>query len=269
VQGEKSASSDSSLGLCPSFVIRHRYFVISMSPLTSLLQERIMQFGPIPFRDFMESALYHPAHGYYAAGRAVIGREGDFFTNVSVGPLFGRLLARQFAEMWERLGKPSRFTIVEQGAHGGGFARDVLNGLWDFAPGCFSATRYVIVEPSDALRRRQEEQLGPFGTDLVQWRTAVTDLVSFEGVHFSNELADAFPVHRIRWTGGEWVERHVEWAGGRFVFVDGPLSSTLLQERLAHMPRNLRFADPGVYRPASLHGRAQPVAFYRFQIPDS
>ena len=58
------------------------------------------------FRDFMASALYDPAHGYYGAGKARVGRGGDFFTNVSVGPLFGRLLARQFVEMWRRLGEP-------------------------------------------------------------------------------------------------------------------------------------------------------------------
>ena len=77
----------------------------------------------------MEQALYHPQHGYYSSGRAVIGRKGDYFTNVSVGPLFGQLLAAQFAEIWERLGKIGNFIIVEQGAHDGGFARDVLMAI--------------------------------------------------------------------------------------------------------------------------------------------
>ena len=57
----------------------------------------------------MEAALYDPRHGYYAAGRAAIGRGCDFFTSVSVGPLFGRLLATQFEEMWERLERPARY----------------------------------------------------------------------------------------------------------------------------------------------------------------
>ena len=119
----------------------------SPTPLHAELRARIAARGPIPFREFMAEALYHPRHGYYTSGRAVIGRKGDFFTNVSVGPLFGRLLARQFAEVWQRLGEPAQFTIVEQGAHGGDFAGDVLAGLREFAPACFAAATYRIVEP--------------------------------------------------------------------------------------------------------------------------
>src|SRR5206468_1143552 len=78
---------------------------------------------------FMELTLYHPKYGYYASGRARIGRRGDFFTNVSVGPLFGKLLAAQFVEIWEKLGRPGDFEIVEQGAHDGLFAADALSAL--------------------------------------------------------------------------------------------------------------------------------------------
>ena len=74
----------------------------------------------------MQQALYHPEHGYYSAGRSQIGRKGDYFTNVSVGSLFGQLLASQFSEIWDRLGKVNDFFIVEQGVHDGQFARDVL-----------------------------------------------------------------------------------------------------------------------------------------------
>ena len=80
--------------------------------LSDLLRDEIARHGPIPFRYFMERALYDPEQGYYASGRARIGRGGDFFTNVSVGPLFGAMLASQFDEMWERLGLPLPFTIV-------------------------------------------------------------------------------------------------------------------------------------------------------------
>jgi len=87
--------------------------------LLQFIRGEIERDGPIPFARFMELALYHPEHGYYASGRASIGRRGDFFTNVSVGPLFGKLLAAQFAEIWQKLGQPDDFTIVEQGAHDG------------------------------------------------------------------------------------------------------------------------------------------------------
>src|ERR1700716_1349175 len=94
--------------------------------LVAFIREIIRQRGPVTFDWFMEQALYHPEFGYYSSGQCAIGRQGDYFTNVSVGPLFGRLLAAQFAEMWEILGRPADFTIVEQGAHHGDFARDAF-----------------------------------------------------------------------------------------------------------------------------------------------
>ncbi|HMF80771.1 MAG TPA: SAM-dependent methyltransferase, partial [Candidatus Acidoferrum sp.] len=94
--------------------------------LIRCIRAEIEKQGPISFARFMHQALYHPEHGYYSSGRCAIGRKGDYFTNVSVGPLFGEFLAAQFAEMWERLGSVEDFTVIEQGAHDGQFARDVL-----------------------------------------------------------------------------------------------------------------------------------------------
>src|SRR3954469_13714870 len=117
-----------------------------MNPLTAILAARIAEAGPLSFAEFMEAALYHSEHGYYASGRAAIGRGGDYFTNVSVGPLFGRLLVRQFAEMWERLGRPAVFPIGEQGAFSGDFAHDALAGGRELEPAFFESVRYIIVE---------------------------------------------------------------------------------------------------------------------------
>ena len=196
-----------------------------MTPLAIQLQARIAQHGPIPFRDFMDAALYDPAHGYYASGRAVIGRRGDFITNVSVGPLFGRLLARQFAEMWERLGAPDPWCIVEQGAHRGEFARDALEGLREFAPHAFAAAKYVIVEPLAAMRAAQMQALSGLP---VEWLSSLEELAPFTGVHFSNELLDAFPIHLLARRDGRWVERYVDCVDDAFVFCDGPLSDPRL-----------------------------------------
>jgi len=203
------------------------------APLTEILRARIAADGSIPFRDFMEAALYHPAHGYYTSGRASIGCGGDFFTSVSVGPLFGTLLARQFAEMWERLGQPTEFTIVEQGAHRGDFARDVLTALRTLAPACFAATRYHIVEPSAALHAAQGSALAEFA---VQWFPSIDALPAFTGVHFSNELLDAFPVHLVAWDGAAWRETHVALAGDRFVFTEHAITSAPLHAALAQLP---------------------------------
>src|SRR5947209_9162105 len=114
----------------------------------------------------MEQALYHPEHGYYSTDRAGIGRGGDYFTNVSVGPLFGQLLAVQFCEIWQRLKRPENFLVIEQGAHHGDFARDVLKFAQRQFPECCSAIRYVIVEPFPRLQQRQSKTLEEFGAQL-------------------------------------------------------------------------------------------------------
>src|SRR5205823_7636822 len=110
----------------------------------------------------MEQVLYHPEHGYYSSGSCVIGRKGDYFTNVSVGALFGQLMAAQFAEIWEQLGKINDFVIIEQGAHDGQFARDVLQSLQERMPELFETSRHRITEPSPILRKHQSKTLGSF-----------------------------------------------------------------------------------------------------------
>ena len=157
----------------------------------------------------MEQALYHPEHGYYSSGRCAIGRHGDYFTNVSVGPLFGRLLTAQFAQVWERLGEPGDYIIVEQGAHHGDFARDVLESARQSHPEFFAALRYRIVEPFPILQDRQSQTLQSF-RDKVKWRDSIEPFV---GLHFSNELLDSMPVNlRGKLVGLD---------GDDFVFVQG------------------------------------------------
>lgn len=185
----------------------------------------------MPFRWLMEQALYHPEYGYYSSGRCVIGRRGDYFTNVSVGPLFGRLLALQFEEIWRLLGKPSDFVIVEQGTNDGQFARDVLEAVRDRAPEFFDALSYRIVEPLPALEQRQRQMLAHF-EHQVEWRKSVAELEPFTGVHFSNELFDALPVHLVRWSGSGWSERHVRANSDGFEFVDLPITKAELREHL-------------------------------------
>jgi SAM-dependent MidA family methyltransferase len=204
--------------------------------LSAIIRSEIASRGPLPFRDFMEFALYHPVHGYYSGNRAQTGRQGDFFTNVSVGALFGKLVAREFAEIWRRLGRPEEFTMVEQGAHDGQFAADALGELQTFDPACFRAARYLIVEPLEARRALQRERLGALP---VRWHASLDDLAPFTGIHFSNELLDAFPVHVMRWTGREWCERCVAANGDAFAWTDRPLSSPDLAAACGKIPQPL------------------------------
>jgi len=180
--------------------------------LAELIRQTIRNHGPQSFAWFMHQALYHPDHGYYSSGRCAIGRKGDYFTNVSVGPLFGRLLDAQFAEIWERLGKTNNFVIVEQGAHDGRFARDVLESVQKRAPEFFEALRYRIVEPFPVLQDRQSRTLELF-RDKIERRSS---LQPFLGVHFSNELLDAMPVRLI--SNGR--EKFVGVDGDKFIFVE-------------------------------------------------
>ena len=80
---------------------------------------------PDPFAEFMRECLYHPEHGYYS--RASASRFGDYYTSVDVHPIFGRLLARQLAQMWELLGSPRPFLVVEAGAGVGRLAGHILD----------------------------------------------------------------------------------------------------------------------------------------------
>jgi SAM-dependent MidA family methyltransferase len=211
----------------------------STSQLIHSIRDLIRRQGPISFARFMEEALYHPAHGYYSSGQCQIGRRGDFFTSVSVGPLFGKMLAAQFAEVWCALGRPNDFVIVEQGAHHGEFAADVLEALRDGDPELFATLRYRIVEPFPILQQRQRELLRPFA-DKTEWFASLQALESFTGVHFSNELLDAMPVHLVIASGESeercWQERLVEWTSGGFNFVDRPISDPRLRQRLTKMP---------------------------------
>ena len=152
----------------------------------------------------------------------MIGRNGDYFTNVSVGPLFGELLAAQFSEIWERLDKTNDFVIVEQGAHDGQFALDVLEFVQKRLPEFFDALRYRILEPFAILEQRQRRKLEAFG-DKVERRDS---LKPFTGVHFSNELLDAMPVRLI----SNGTEKLVGLDGDKFVFVEQPVAETVFNQ---------------------------------------
>jgi SAM-dependent MidA family methyltransferase len=233
--------------------------------LTDFIRQTIRRDGPVTFEWFMEQALYHPELGYYSSGRCAIGRKGDYFTNVSVGPLFGRLLAAQFVEMWDSLGRPEDFVIVEQGAHHGDFARDVLESLRERAPGVFAAIRYWIIESFPILRERQRETARDFN-DKLTWLESLDQLEPFRGVHFSNELLDAMPVHLIsrtdpegrasarpgvphppsvdtsifgaahRAAATEWEERRVVESGDGFDFATAPITDPDLARHLESIP---------------------------------
>lgn len=164
--------------------------------LAEQLRERVRLAGPLTFHDWMKAALYDPNNGYYCkTGLTKWGREGDYRTSPERSPLFAATFARYFARLYDDLGRPSQWTILEVGAGDGRFAHGVLQTLQKSFPQVFSATSYVIDEVSSYSRALAQERLQKFA-DRVQFKR-LDDVEIDAGVVFSNELLDAFPVHRV------------------------------------------------------------------------
>lgn len=182
----------------------------SFSPAEEKLLSEIATRGPISFPEFLEIALYDPEHGYYARKTGQVGREGDFYTSVSVGPLFGQLLARRFLKWWKENGNPTRWRILEIGAHDGKLAADILATIASLAPNAWNALQYATIEPLPALRKAQQDRLENLASEL---RLAENHIVLAQeplpGIAFGNEILDALPFHLVRRVGDEWKELFV------------------------------------------------------------
>ena len=206
--------------------------------LVEYIRQQISLHGPVTFKWFMQQALYHPEHGYYGAGRARIGRRGDYYTSVSVGKIFGELLAKQFDEMWVRMNCPLSFSIVEEGSHDGQFAHDVLEWIRQFAPDLFAVLKYWIIEPNPRLQQEQQARLSVWPRNKIRWSKTLDtfEVGSLCGVFFANELLDAFPVHMVASAGGPWQENFVDAGRQGFRFVYGPPSNAPLRAHLEKLP---------------------------------
>ncbi len=199
--------------------------------LTEILGERIRAGGPISFAEFMRECLYHPAHGYYS--RASARRFGDYYTSVDVHPIFGRLLARQFAEMWELLGSPRPFVVAESGAGVGRLAGHILDFSARELPEFYEALEYVAVERSGARRAEHAARLAVHAAARRVSSAGEIPRGIPAGCIFSNELLDALPAHRVVVENGALREIYVGFEGGRFIEVQEKPSTPAL-ERYFH-----------------------------------
>jgi SAM-dependent MidA family methyltransferase len=203
----------------------------SSSTLAERLCERITRHGPIAFRDWMEAALYDEQAGYYRRNDLRRwGREGDYRTSPERSVLFAATFARYFAKLYAELGTPVAWTILEAGAGDGRFARGVLETLQTGYPEVFAATQYVIDEPGGDSRLRA--QLGSFA-DRVEFKSLDDCDQIRAGIIFSNELLDAFPVHRVTVRSGQLLELYVDvGAEQNFEWTTGPLSNAAISDYL-------------------------------------
>lgn len=157
-----------------------------MTPLASILRDQISRTGSISFRRFMDLALYHPQFGYYRRKRDPFGRQGDYYTAEQLQPVFGILIAARIRNLFQELGRPEEFTVLELGA-----------GRAEMTQ-AFSEFRYVPldIETGDLPER-------------------------FSGVVFANEFFDALPVHVVIRRGGGFRQMRVAWKQERFVWLEG------------------------------------------------
>ncbi|MGO8949717.1 MAG: class I SAM-dependent methyltransferase [Ktedonobacterales bacterium] len=179
-----------------------------MNNLEEVIGQEIAHEGPITFARFMELALYHPTLGYYSGGgegREPLGWSGDYFTSGDVHPLWGWAIARQLHQMWQLLGSPERFDVVEPGAGRGLLARDVWHFALQRAPEWAEALVYTLIDRAASgspLRRRRQERLNTelqrlnVPDDAVRVVDTLSDVRQrFTGCVVSNEVVDALPVH--------------------------------------------------------------------------
>ncbi len=226
--------------------------------LVASITEEIRASGPITFARFMELALYHPKYGYYTRlqpgddadagtpgriGEDRIGWSGDYFTSSDVHAALAQALARQVRQMDDLLGRPDPLMVIEMGAGKGTLARDYLTACAQEPGGLFDRLRYGIIERSPAMQAAQRATLAPWLSQAgrVTWVSTLEELPagSLVGVLFSNELVDAFPVHRIRIEQGEPREVYVDCEGDRFCERVGPLSTLALKEHLRRLDLSL------------------------------
>jgi len=204
--------------------------------LRAKIEQEITERGPIPFSRYMELCLYDPELGYYARPAEKFGRAGDFYTSSDVHAVFGRLLTRQFEEMWHALGSPERIELLELGPGRGLFALDVLDWSEKKFPDFFRAVHYTLVERSLALRQALKARLSqhiltekasladtdPSGRNVRALSADVPAIV------FANEFFDALPVEvlsaegslRIDVKDGRFVEKWVPASTAELDFLD-------------------------------------------------
>ncbi len=197
-----------------------------MNSLRQKIEQEIRERGPIPFSRYMELCLYDPELGYYSRSAEQFGKAGDFYTSSDVHAVFGRLLARQFDEMWRALGSPAHLDLIELGPGRGLFAQDVFDWSEKKFPDFFRALRYVLLESSPALRGRIEQTLRKhFEAGKAEFRALDSLGENSSTIVFANEFFDALPVEVLSTNGSLRIDAH----DGRFIETWEPASAEELE----------------------------------------
>jgi len=206
------------------------------------LIERLREAGGwLPWVNVMEMALYDPHYGYYSGTPRRIGRQGDFYTAVSIGPLYGRLIAMQAAQLWEVAGRPDKWVLAEQAAHDGQLMEDMLVAIQAQHLDLAAVLEVILIEPQAEYREVQERRLRRVWQGPIRWVAVVGELDATAGLLVCNELLDAFAVHRVVWEGGQWLEMGVflDENGSKIEWAGREIESEDLRAELKHLPVEL------------------------------
>ncbi|MGE0700562.1 MAG: class I SAM-dependent methyltransferase [Hyphomicrobiaceae bacterium] len=186
--------------------------------LAQLLRARIARDGPIPVADYMAACLGHPEHGYYRA-REAIGATGDFVTAPEISQIFGELMGLWSAVVWQQMGQPLPFDLVELGPGRGTMMADALRAARR-VPGFIEAARVRLVEPSPVLAAQQKAKLEGAARDMA-WCDGVETIGAGPVIVLANEMLDVLPVRQLIRVEDGWRERGVGCdADGRLVFAE-------------------------------------------------
>ena len=199
--------------------------------LRAFILSQIEERGPVPFIQFMEWCLYHPEHGYYRSGEMKIGRDGDYYTGPCVHPLFGGLIAKQFSQMAEILGGEI-FHVVEMGGGRGFLCKDILDWARRESPSFYHRLRYDLIEIAAPFLEEQKARLSEYAREgKVLWLIPEAfhrGELEIDGCFLSNELVDAFPVHRVVLDHEAIKEIYVRQEDGRLEeLLSGPSDSRI------------------------------------------
>ncbi|MEI6205619.1 MAG: SAM-dependent methyltransferase [Desulfuromonadales bacterium] len=223
------------------------------TPLREVLTARIAEQGRVTFAEFMAVCLYEPELGYYTSPGRKVGAEGDFYTSITVHAAFGRVIAREIAQMWRCMDTSANFTLVECGAGNGRLACDIMDYLSEREVDLYEGLRLVLVEKEPSLAEVQREMLKAH-VDRMAWLSPeefASGDFTFSGCLYSNELIDALPVHRVLMTPDGLREVYVTLREGEFVEETGELSTPEIEEYLKRVAVELH---PGQLAEVNLNG---------------
>ncbi|MEY2392973.1 class I SAM-dependent methyltransferase [Wolbachia endosymbiont of Tettigetta isshikii] len=160
--------------------------------------------GSISISDFMNAALYHKEYGYYMS-KLPLGKDGDFITAPEISQLFGEIIAVWVMHTWEKLGRPSKFSLVELGPGKGTLIHDIIRVTKKYN-NFFDSVSIHLIEISPALQEIQKKKLK--GLDI-NWHKNIDSLPKRPTIFLANEFFDALPIDQFVYRNGEWYENRI------------------------------------------------------------